>query len=144
MTTVTQVSVFAENNTDQLHQVLAPMAAAGVNLRAFSIAEAPDFGVLRFIVDAPEKALEALTAAGFRVKLTPVHAVQLRDVPGALDEVCKAPAEANISIDYMYAFAAHTQAAAITILRTPDPEGAEKALTAKGMKLIDMASLLAL
>ena len=144
MTTVTQVSVFAENNTGQLHQVLTPMAAAGVNLRAFSIAEAPDFGVLRFIVDDPQKALEALTAAGFRVKLTPVHAVQLRDVPGALDEVCLALAEASIGIDYMYAFAAHSQAAAVTILRTPDPEGTEKALTAKGMKMLDMASLLAL
>ena len=144
MTTVTQVSVFAENSTGQLHQVLRPMAEAGVNLRAFSIAEAPDFGVLRFIVDDADRALEALTKAGFRVKLTPVRAVELRDVPGALDEVCSALAEAGISIDYMYAFAAHTQAAAVTILRTPDPEGTEKALTAKGMRLLDMEALLAL
>ncbi len=144
MKKVTQVSVFAENSAGQLHQVLKPLAAAGVNLRAFSVAEAPDFGVLRFIVDDPDKALKALEQAGFRVSLTPVLAVELEDKPGALESLCGALAAEGINIDYMYAFVGHDPTKAVTLVRTDDLERTETVLEAAGFRLLDGAELLAL
>ncbi len=135
--TVKQISVFVTNMTGGLAEVSGVLGSSGVDIRALSIADTKDFGILRIIVDAPDKAVSALTGSGYIVKVTEVLAVPIKDAPGGLSEVLTVLAEAGIFIEYLYAFATRTNAQdAYVVLRVPDNEEAEKALTSKGIKLL--------
>ena len=97
--TANQISVFVENKSGALAQITRELADAGVNLRALSIAETHDFGVLRFIADQEEKAVEALRAAGHVLSVTPVLAVLLKDEPGTFSRTVEALAAAGIDVE---------------------------------------------
>ena len=133
--TVNQISVFVENKSGALAQIAGDLADAGVNMRALSIAETPDFGVLRFIADNEDKAAAVLRETGHVLTLTPVLAVALRDEPGSFGKVLKILADAGIDVEYVYAFMTPRPGSACMIFRVADNAAAAKVLTDAGIEL---------
>jgi len=134
--TIEQLSVFVENKPGKLMDALETLAEAKIDLRALSLADTSDFGILRAIVDKPEHALEVLGNAGFLVKTSEVLAVVVGDKPGGLAAVVRTLADAGINIEYTYAFVAHSKDKAYVILRVDNNEVAVKTLTASGITLL--------
>lgn len=133
--TVNQISVFVENKSGALAQITKELSAAGVNMRALSIAETHDFGVLRFIADNDAKAADVLREAGHILSLTPVLAVVIRDEPGSFAATVSVLAEAGIDVEYTYAFLTPRTGTACMIFRVADNDAAEQVLTAAGIRL---------
>ncbi len=101
---VKQLSVFLENKTGRINDVVRVIAAAGVNMTAFSIAENMDFGIMRVIVSDVDRAVEALRANHFAVKLTDVICIEVPNVAGSLSKLLERLAGQEVFIEYMYAF----------------------------------------
>lgn len=133
---VKQISVFIENKAGRLASVTSALAAQGIDTRALSLADTTNFGVLRLIVDQPEKALEVLKEGNYAVSTTDVVAVMVPDVPGGLAKVLDKFTELNIDIEYMYAFIGKESEKAIVILRIDKPEEALERLEAAGIETL--------
>jgi hypothetical protein len=133
---VDQISIFVENRLGTLAEVTEIMGGAGIDLRALSLADTADFGVLRVIVDDPHKALELLRAAGFVVSVTQTLAVPITDSPGGLARVLRVLADAGISVEYSYAFITRKEGDAYVILRVADNEHAQRALSENGVNAV--------
>jgi len=133
---VSQISVFLENKSGRLADVAKILGDSKINIRALSIADTSDFGILRLIVDSPEQAVTVLRDAGFTVSLTDVIAVQMPDRPGGLAAVVEALGESDINIEYMYAFVTQSEEHAVVVFRVEQLDEAITALTARGMKLL--------
>ena len=101
---IKQISVFLENRPGKLKEMTAVLAAHDIDMRALSLAETKDFGIARIIVDDAFDAANVLKENGFVASLTSVLAVEVEDVPGGLDKVLNYFANANVNIEYMYAF----------------------------------------
>ncbi|MET1125138.1 MAG: ACT domain-containing protein [Archaeoglobaceae archaeon] len=127
-----QISVFVENKPGRLASVTEKLYEKGINLRAFTIAEAGDFGIIRMVVDKTEEAYKALKEAGFTVSLTDVIAVEVEDKPGALYRIAKALGDAGVNIEYCYAFTSEKHKALI-IMRVSDNEKAKEILSNLGV-----------
>ena len=112
------------------------LAANGVNLRALSIADTRDFGLLRLIVNDNDAASAALTDKGYMLKVTEVVGVKIGDAPGKLSKALSVLADGGINVEYLYAFMARTQKHAYVVLRPTDNAAAEAALEAAGFHLI--------
>ncbi len=140
MTTV-QISVFLENKSGRLAEVTRSLANAGVNVRALSLAETIDYGVLRLIVDKPHDAKTALTKAGFTVNETEVIAVEMPDRPGGLADVVDLLTRSGINVEYLYAFVGQRGENAIVIFRIDAAEQAIAALRAGGAHVLSEAEL---
>ena len=125
--TIKQVSVFLENKTGRINEVTKILSQHGVNMHAFSMAETPDFGILRLIVSDVDKAVEILRNADFAVKLTDVIHLNCPNKAGALGEILERLATAEVSIEYMYAFVEGDMAN--VVVRPTDIERCEKALS---------------
>ena len=123
---IKQLSVFLENRTGRINEVCKVLAQNNVNMQAFSMAEAADFGILRLIVDEEEKAVSVLREAGFAVRLTDVVCIACPNVAGSLSKVLECLAQHDIFIEYMYAFAQGD--VANNIIRPTDPERCEQIL----------------
>ncbi|MGB9761881.1 MAG: acetolactate synthase [Caldimicrobium thiodismutans] len=134
---IKQISVFLENKKGRLYEALKTLAQAGVNIRALSIADTSDFGILRMIVNKPEEAKKALEEGGFTTKITHVIAVGVRDEPGGLAEILKILYENDINVEYVYAFVEKSGEEALVVLRTNNLEKTIDILQAKGVKLLD-------
>ena len=135
---IKQISVFSENRPGRLAAIAHALGEEGVNILAFSIAEADGFGVVRALVDHPDKAKKKLTALGFNVAFTDVIAVRMRDEPGGLYEVARLLGDALINIEYSYAYSGPD--GAVLILRVDRPEDAIGAIRAAGKELIPSAA----
>ena len=133
--TLNQISVFVENKSGALAQITSVLSDGGVNMRALSIAETHDFGVLRFIADDDERAAAVLREAGYVLSLTPVLAVVIRDEPGSFARTLRILADAGIDVEYTYAFLTPRPGTACMIFRVPDNDAAVKVLTDAGVKL---------
>ncbi|MDR1815117.1 MAG: ACT domain-containing protein [Clostridiales Family XIII bacterium] len=127
-----QVSVFVENKPGALSEITGALAEAGIDLKAFTVADTSEFGILRFLSDAPKKALALLKMAGWVASLTPVVAVKMSDEPGSLAKVLKLFAEADVQVEYMYAFVAQEEGQAYVVFRVADPDGAVALLESSG------------
>jgi hypothetical protein len=138
---IKQISVFLENRSGRLWELTDALGKAGVNMRALSIGEAADFGVVRMIVNNPDEAQKMLSDAGFTVAETDVLAVEIPDVPGGLASVLGALKDAGINIEYAYAFVARSGEKAIVSMRVEDPAAGEKALAAAGFSLVGAEKL---
>lgn len=114
---VDQLSIFLENRAGRLAEVTRILSEAGINIRALSLADTSDFGILRLIVSDFEKARTVLKEAGFTVGRTSVVAVEITDKPGGLHNILSMLQEAGINVEYMYAFVHQTGSSAILILR---------------------------
>ena len=130
---VEQVSVFVENKPGALSEITSSLANEGVDLKAFTVADKSEFGVLRFLADFPEKALAMLRSNGWVASITPVVAVKMPDKPGSLANVLKLFADNDVQVEYLYAFVAQEEGRAYVVLRVEDPEGAMKLLETSGI-----------
>lgn len=137
---ITQLSVFLMNQPGQLVRAVKEIADTGANLRAMSIAEANDFGILRIIVSDSDKVFDALKENHLVAK-TQVVAARMDDKAGALYPVLNALNEANINIEYMYAFTGSKEFQAYVVLRVSDAETAEQVLHAQGIPTLSDDSL---
>ncbi|GAB7015236.1 ACT domain-containing protein [Methanogenium cariaci] len=135
--TIKQISVFSENKPGRLAAIAGALQAEKINILAFSIAEANGFGVVRALVDKPEAAYEKLNAMGFMVSFTDVIAVKMRDVPGGLFEMASILSEADINIEYSYAYSGRE--AAVLILRVDRVDAAVEEILARGGTLLSAA-----
>lgn len=132
-----QISIFIENKEGRLAEVTAILRDARVNIRALSLADTTDFGVLRLIVNDNDKATAALRNQGFTVGKTSVLAVEVNDVPGGLNQVLDPLSEQDVNVEYMYAFANPQCKNAIMIFRFDDIEKAKIILAEQGIKVIN-------
>ena len=121
---VEQISIFLENKSGRLAEVASILAAAGINIRALSLADTTDFGILRLIVNDNEKARKVLKDNGFTVGMTEVIAVEVSDRPGGLAEILNVMKDNGINVEYMYAFVQKSGEHAIIIFRFDGPEKA--------------------
>ncbi len=132
-----QISVFLENKAGRLSHVTKVLGEAGINIRALSIADTSDFGILRIIVNDPDKAYQILKEAGFTVSETEVIAVQVSDSPGGLATVLEQMTEENLNIEYLYAFLGTTGDDALVIFKVEDINRARNIFQEKGIKFLD-------
>ena len=132
-----QISVFLENKAGRLSHVTRVLGDAQVNIRALSIADTSDFGILRLIVNDPEKAYRILKEQGFTVSQTEVIAVQVPDSPGSLATVLEQMAEENLNIEYLYAFLGTKDDDALIIFKVEDIQRAKAAFEKQGIRFLD-------
>lgn len=135
---IKQISVFSENKPGRLAAIAKALQEEKVNILAFSIAEADGFGVVRALVDNPQKAHEKLSKIGFNVAFTDVIAVQMRDEPGGLYEIAKILGQGGINIEYAYAYTGRE--CAVLILRVDNIEAAIEAIQKGGGRLLESAA----
>ncbi len=133
---VNQISVFLENKCGRLVNVCQTLGRENINIRALSIADTSDFGILRLIVDQPERALSVLKEEGFMAMETEVIAVEIPDSPGGLADVLHYLEEAEINIEYLYSFVEKPAKDALILMRLDDIEKAKKVMEEKGIPLI--------
>ncbi|MFZ5897691.1 MAG: ACT domain-containing protein [Bacillota bacterium] len=134
---VNQISVFLENKSGRLAAVTGILAEAGINIRALSIADTSDFGILRLIVNEPSRAYQALKEAGFTVSTTEVIAVEIEDRPGGLAQVLKLLDQHQINVEYLYAFVSNSSGNALVLLKVENVDKAVEVLKANGVKIPD-------
>lgn len=133
---ITQISVFVENKKGTLGRITEALASGGIDIRALSLADTTQYGILRLIVNDPDKAYETLKTADFAVSKTQVVAVGVNDVPGGLNAVLKVLLENNIAVEYAYAFIGRENSTAFVILRMDDNQKAVEALGAANIKIV--------
>lgn len=133
---IKQLTVFVENKQGALVSITDALSAQGINLRALSIAETQDFGILRLIVNDTQSAQQILADAGYLIKITEVVGVKIGDAPGKLTAALKVLNDNNINMEYLYAFMARTEKHAYVVIRVEDNTAAEKALEDAGFHLI--------
>ena len=141
--TVDQISVFVENRPGKLLEITELLGQAGVDIRAMSIADTTDFGILRIIVEDTEATMTLLKNAGYIVKLNRVLAVEIPDEPGSLAKILHIFATKELSIEYLYAFISPCAGGAYVIFRMENIDRASEVLTANGVKLASAKQLFA-
>jgi len=138
---VHQISVFLENRAGQLAEITKVMADNGIDLRAISIAETADYGVLRMIVDNAEKATGILLTNGYILSMTPVLVVGVPDTPGGLAPVLAVMAEGSIDIEYMYSLFTQEVGKAYMVFRVSDEKKFVELLARHNMTLTEAEEL---
>ena len=137
-----QVSIFIENKTGSLSNVCSVLAEGGINLRALSIADTQDFGILRIIVENTEKAVEILKKNGYICKTNSVIAVEIPDRPGAMADIMGIVSVPGVFVEYAYAFASHKpNDSAYMIFRVNGYDKAKEVLEAAGIHLLTKEEL---
>jgi hypothetical protein len=139
-----QISIFIENRSGRLAKITTTLGAAGVNIRALSLADTSDFGILRLIVNQTEKAIHILKDHGFTVMVSEVIAVAVPDIPGALGNLLSLMEHAELNVEYMYAFVTKNQDRAVIILRFDDIDKAIETLTENDVTVLDEGALMQL
>ncbi len=135
---VKQISVFLENKPGTLQSMTGTLAAHGVDMRALSVAETNDFGIVRLIVDDVFAASTVLKEAGFIHNVTSVLGVCIPDEPGGLHKVLEILGEAQVNVEYMYAFLGGSTAEhAYMIFKVQDRKAAAAALRSKNVRIVD-------
>lgn len=127
-----QISIFLENKKGRLWKALSILKESGMNIRALSIADTSEFGILRLIVPEPEKAKLALEESNFVVKMNDVIAVGVPDKPGGLDGILEILNKDDINVEYLYAFVEKKGKKAVVVLRTEDIDAGINALNEGG------------
>ncbi|MBE6578980.1 MAG: acetolactate synthase [Ruminococcaceae bacterium] len=138
---IRQLTVFVENRQGAMAEVTRELAQHNVDLRALSMADTQEFGVLRLIVKDVDSALTVLRESGHIVNVTPVTAVKISDAPGRLSQALSVLNDAGINIEYLYAFLTRTEKHAYVVLRVEDNDGAKNALSEAGFKLVQESDI---
>ena len=138
---IKQLSVFMENKAGRMAEISRILASGGVNIRALSVADTTGFGILRLIVDDPEKAERVCRAAGLTTALTDAIAISMADRPGGFADVMETVAEAQISVEYMYAFVSRKKDSAFVILRVDDNGKAVELMKNGGFSVLQEAEI---
>lgn len=139
-----QISIFLENKAGRLSEVTGILSENGVNIRALSLADTTDFGVLRLIVDDNTKAEDVLKKGDFTVRKTKVVAVEVQDQPGGLHSILESLFKAGINVEYMYAFVRQSGSNAVMIFRFDQPDEAIRVLSENGYVIVEGSKLYAM
>ena len=142
--TINQLSIFVENKAGTVAKITKSIADAGVSIRALSVADTQEFGILRLIVSDVEKAKAALSENDCVVSITKVIGVEIPDVAGGLSNVLELMSENNINVEYLYAFITISGQHAYVVLRVENNDKAAEILKANGVKLVTQADIDAL
>lgn len=142
--TVKQISVFVENKPGKLAELTDYLHRHDIDMRALSIAETQDFGIVRMIVDDAYKASQVLKESGYVVSITPVLAVEMSDEPGSLYKILKVLGDGGVNLDYTYAFLGQKAATAYMVLRVEDNEKAIEVLSKSGIRPVCQDTIAAL
>lgn len=133
MANLRQISVFMDNKPGQLSGVMEIIKESGINVRALSLADTKDFGILRIIVHDTEKAVDALKDAGYAVTVNEIVAITIPDSPGQLSRVLEILGKDNVNLEYLYAFTGASDRAVSFVLRVNDNDAAAASLTKGGI-----------
>ncbi|HPX61278.1 MAG TPA: ACT domain-containing protein [Deltaproteobacteria bacterium] len=131
-----QISIFIENKSGRLAEITRILGDAGINIRALSLADTSDFGILRLIVNDTEKAKQILKDKGFTVNKTEVVAVEVPDTPGGLANILQSLDTDSINVEYMYAFVERSGGNAVIIFRFDETDKAITSLTRNGFSVL--------
>ena len=140
--TVQQISIFVENKSGTLLQVLELFKEAEIQLIASTISDTVEYGIYRIICSEPARGLETLCQAGISADVSDVFAIELDNIPGRAADAVRLLSEAGIGISYLYSFLLAGKG--ILIFRTDNPEKTERVITEKGLRTLDDRSLLSL
>ena len=138
---IKQLTVFVENKQGTVVNITKALSENGINLRALSIAETEDFGILRLIVNDEAAAEKILADQGYLIKVTDVVGVKIGDAPGKLSAALDVLDQNGINMEYLYAFMARTEKHAYVVIRVEDNAAAEAALTQAGFHLVTDADI---
>jgi hypothetical protein len=141
---VEQISIFIENKSGRLAEITRILGEAGVNIRALSLADTSDFGILRLIVNDGAKAAALLKENGFTVNMTEVVAVEVPDHPGGLSVILQTLDSAGINVEYMYAFVERCGGNAVIIFRFDETDKAIAVLKARNFTMLEGSRLYAM
>ena len=133
---VEQLSIFIENKSGRLAEITALLGDAGINIRALSLADTSDFGILRLIVDNVETAKSVLKNHGFTLNKTEIVAVEVPDHPGGLSNILRALDSENVNVEYMYAFVEQCGGNAVIVFRFDDTDNAIEVLKKRQFNLL--------
>ena len=140
---IRQLSVFVRNEAGRLQEITDCLYKNNIDIRALSIAETSEFGILRLIVDDIEKAVSALQEEGYIVRITDVIGCKLEDRPGGLAKIVKVISEIGVNMEYMYAFLTKSDSAYL-VIRVEDNDAVEAALRARSIPLLQEEDVAAL
>lgn len=138
---IKQLSVFVENKEGKLREITDILAKAGTDIRALSIADTSEFGILRLIVRDPHKAKALLEKNGFVATINDVVGVEINDRPGGLAEIVRLFAERGINMEYMYAFLTRTENKAYLVVRVDDASEVENLLESEKIRILTPADI---
>ena len=133
---IKQLSVFVENRRGKMSEIAESLAHSGIDIRALSLADTNEFGLLRMIVSKPDDAFTLLREAGMMVRVSEVVAIGMPDTPGEFSKVLRLVADAAIDLEYMYALASRKQGDAVIIMRLDQPGAGISALRKAGYRII--------
>lgn len=133
---IQQLSIFVENKSGRLAEITEALANSDIDIRAMSVADTSDFGILRLIVDKPEEAVTAFQKAGMTVSLTSVIAIGVHDRPGEFAKAVRLLADNGIDVEYIYAFISREKGKAFVILRVNEEDKAIDLLKENGIDLL--------
>ena len=133
---VTQISVFLENRKGRLYDVCSLLGKNKINIRALSIGETDEFGILRMVVDKPEEAMRILKANSLAANLTDIVALEIDDQPGGLAKILKILSENNINVEYMYGFVEKASEKALLVFRFEKTDAAIETLMKNKIKVV--------
>jgi len=133
---VQQVAVFLENKAGRLAEISHCLAENNINIRALSLADTADFGILRIVADDTLKAEKVLKENGFTVGVTDLVAVAAEDRPGGLDKILQIISKADLNVEYMYAFTQKSDEAGMMLFRFDDPEQALEVFRNSDIKIL--------
>jgi hypothetical protein len=131
-----QLSIFLENRSGRLAEITGVLARAGINIRALSLADTADFGILRLVVTQTARAVQILRDSGFTVATNEMVALEVPDRPGGLWEILKALEAAAINVEYMYAFVHKATENAVVTFRFDEPDRAGAVLREAGVRVL--------
>ncbi len=138
---IKQLSVFVENEKGKLSEITSLIANAGIDMRAMSIADTSEFGILRLIVKDPDKVKALLEKNGFISTLNDVIGVEILDKPGGLAQIVALFAANGINMEYMYAFLTRIEGKAYLVVRVDDTEAVEKLLASQSIHMLSAADI---
>ncbi|GAB1402380.1 ACT domain-containing protein [Elusimicrobiota bacterium] len=141
---INQISIFIENTKGRLAEVCSILGENNINIRALTIAESPEFGILRVVLDKPEEAKEILKKNGFIATSADIVAVEVSDDPGGLAKALKVLADNNINVQYMYGFVEKATDKALMVFKFENIDKAIDVLKSKGINVVDKKTALGL
>ena len=138
---IKQLSVFVENQPGSMMNVTSVLTEAKINIRAISMFDAPEFGIMRLVVNDPARAKEELTRRGFVTRVSDVIGAELKDEKGNLNQMLKILADGEINVNYIYSFVIREEKAPVIVFHTDDFQKAEQVLKDAEVKLVDESEL---
>lgn len=138
---ITQISVFLENKMGRLADVCTLLSAAQINIRALTIAESPEFGILRMVVDQPDDAVALLKKNSFVANITDIVAVEVADKPGGLAHIARILSEHKVNVEYVYGFVEKNTDRALMVFRFDDTDHALQVLQENQVTIVGSKEL---